>query len=45
MILFTSQFVEFETECNSEEEELIRDCNQESDGEVVIVQSMNFGHD
>lgn len=44
-MLFTGQFVEFETKRNGEEEELICDCNQESDGEVVIVQSMNYGHD
>ena len=40
----TSQFVEFEGEGNGKEEELVADCDEEGDGEVVIVQGVYFGH-
>lgn len=39
--VFTSQFVEFESECYREEEKLIDYGDDQSDGEIVVVEDMN----
>lgn len=42
---FTCKFVEFIGECDGEEEELVADCDEESNGEVVVIKGMDgFSH-
>ena len=41
----TSKLVELETECYGEEEELVANCDKQSNGEIIIIESMDFGHD
>lgn len=40
----TSELVELERESYGEEEQLVGDCDQERDGQIIVVQSVYFYH-
>jgi hypothetical protein len=41
----TGKLVKFQGEGYREEEQLVANCNEESNGEVVIVKGIDFSHD
>lgn len=40
----TCEFVEFERPCEGEEEELVCDAYEKSDGKIIVIESVDFGH-
>jgi hypothetical protein len=44
VVTHTGELVEFEGKRYREEKQLVGDCDEECNGEIVVVKGMDFGH-